>query len=359
MRLAAILIWLAMPLAAQDSAGDALAQMRAANAQLAAAASADDQIAALTAAVQAYETGMTALRAQLRAITAREAEQTAALAQRQERLARLLMVLSDIGQSPQPVMLANPTGAIGAVRAGMIIGDLTPALRAEVAVLRADLDGLRQLRLQRDQAITSLDDGLRAVQTARTDLGRAISERRDVPRRFDEDQVLTALLLAGSATLADLVDNLATIPPLETDATITPLVAAANLPLPVAGLVRTAGVGRAGIVIATAPRALVTAPVQATILFQGPLLDYGNVVILEPAADVLFIFAGLAEIFGKVGEVVLAQAPIGLMGGDPTTDDTNLTDIGAVEAGQTAQQLYVEVRQGQTAVNPDAWFALE
>lgn len=354
MRLTAILIWLAMPLAAQT---DALAQMRAAQAQLAAASDASDQIAALSAAVQAYETGLTALRAQVRDLTAQQEQQTAALAARQERLAQLLMVLTTIGQSPQPVMLANPAGPIGAVRAGMIIGDLTPALGAQVAQLRADLDTLADLRVQRDQAIASLNDGLRAVQTARSDLGRAISERRDLPRRFQEDQVLSALLIAGAASLADVVDNLPAPPPLGADA--PRLTAAADLPLPVAGLVSTAGAGRAGINIATAPRALVTAPVQATVLFRGPLLDYGNMIILEPAADVMFIFAGMAEIFGEVGEIVAAGAPIGLMGGADQSDDTNLTEIDTTGAGQSAPVLYLEVRQGQDVDNPDAWFALE
>lgn len=354
MRLAAILIWLAMPLAAQT---DALAQMRAAQAQLAASSDATDQIAALSAAVQAYETGLTALRAQLRDLTAQQDQQSAALAARQERLAQLLMVLTTIGQSPQPVMLANPAGPIGAVRAGMIIGDLTPALRAQVAVLRADLDALADLRAQRDLALTSLNDGLRAVQTARSDLGRAISQRRDVPRRFDEDQVLMALLVAGAENLADLADSLPAPPPLGDDA--PRLTAAADLPLPVAGLVSTAGTGRAGINIAAAPRALVTAPAQATILFRGPLLDYGNVIILEPAADVMFIFAGLAEIFGEVGEILAAGAPIGLMGGTEQVDDTNLTEIDSTGAGLGAQVLYLEVRQGQNVDNPDAWFALE
>ena len=48
--------------------------------------------------------------------------------------------------------------------------------------------------------------------------------------------------------------------------------------------------------LATASGALVSAPAAATVRFQGPLLDYGQVVILEPAPDVLFVLAGLGQV---------------------------------------------------------------
>ena len=43
-----------------------------------------------------------------------------------------------------------------------------------------------------------------------------------------------------------------------------------------------AGIKRPGIILATRPGALVNAPTAATIRYVGPLLDYGNVMILEP-----------------------------------------------------------------------------
>ena len=139
-------------------------------------------------------------------------------------------------------------------------------------------------------------------------------------------------------------------------ATLAP---AADLPLPVAGIIRTGTRDRPGITIAAAPRALVTSPVRATLLFRGPLLDYGNVIILEPAQDVLFVIAGMAEAFGQPGEIIEAGAPLGLMGGDVGMDDASSGHNQAIDAGQTTQPLYLEVRGGQGPVNPDAWFALE
>jgi septal ring factor EnvC (AmiA/AmiB activator) len=348
-------ILMALPVAAQQGADDAAARLLAANAQLAAAEGASDQVRALTETVKAYEAGLVAMRQSLREITAREEELTAALAARQTEIADLLMVLAGIGASPQPVMLANPQGPVGALRAGMMIADLTPDLQADALALQRELAVARATREARIAATDLMRDGLDFAQTARAELGRAISDRRDVPRRFTEDPAQTAERVAAAETLAALAREIAGrgVPP---DADLTP---AANLPLPVDGFISTGGGARPGITIAAAPRALVTSPVRATILYRGPLLDYGNVIILEPAEEVLFVLAGMQDVFGQVGEIVDIGAPLGLMGGDVGMDDANLIANTGIGAGQDAQPLYLEVRGRQGPVNPDAWFALE
>ena len=60
-----------------------------------------------------------------------------------------------------------------------------------------------------------------------------------------------------------------------------------SLALPVQGIVLrranqpdAAGVARPGIIMATRPGAIVTTPAAATIRYSGPLLEFGNVVIL-------------------------------------------------------------------------------
>ena len=120
-----------------------------------------------------------------------------------------------------------------------------------------------------------------------------------------------------------------------------------------------AGIRRPGVIVAARPRALVTAPAAATILFRGPLLDYGNVVILEPAADVLFVIAGLAEVFGEAGQVIPEGSPIGLLGGEVPSARAILTENGANAGGVASQTLYLEVREGQSPVNPADWFVLD
>jgi septal ring factor EnvC (AmiA/AmiB activator) len=83
------------------------------------------------------------------------------------------------------------------------------------------------------------------------------------------------------------------------------------------------------------------------------------VVILEPAADVLFVIAGLEEVFGEAGQVIPQGSPIGLLGGDAPNTNGNLTGNGSNEGGVATQTLYLEVRDGQSPVNPADWFVLD
>ena len=146
-----------------------------------------------------------------------------------------------------------------------------------------------------------------------------MADRTDLPRKFTEDPVKTALLIAASETLDGFAAGLSQISENEAD---LDLPAARNrkgrLPLPVtgeilrrAGETDAAGVTRPGVLIATRPRALVTTPTAATIRYRGPLLDYGLVMILEPQADLLFVIAGLDVVYGEIGQVLPAGSPIG------------------------------------------------
>lgn len=351
-RLIAVLICFASGAFAQQNAQEAAAQLQAAQEQLQAADGARDRIAALTKTVQAYEAGLAAMRQEQREIALREAILTEELDLRRAEFAQLLGVLSSISNTPQPVLRAHPDGPLNTVRAGMLVADVTPGLKDEVARLNALLAEAKAARIAQENAAQTLADGLQGAQTARAALGQAVSERTDLPSRFENDPVQTALLAASTQTLGDFAAGLAEAPP---DGSET-LTARGDLPLPVAGtILPDDDSGRPGLRIATAPRALVTAPVPATILFQGQLLDYGTVVILEPAAGVMFVMAGFDEVFGTAGQVLPAGAPIGLL----AANDGNLTEnIGNV-TGQPRSALYLEVRDGQTPVNPDAWFAVE
>lgn len=362
-------LW-ALPAFAQDQGAAAAAsaaarQIEQAAALLDSAESREDRIGSLTATVRAFEDGLVALRHSLRQVTIRQQALEADLDARSDEVARLLAVLQSMGSAPAPVLSLHPSGALGTVRSGMILADVTPALQVEVEALRAQLTELRELRLIQDSANAQVQEALDLAQEARAALAHAVAERTDLPRRFTEDPVALAVLIGASETLDAFAAGLAhTVA--EELAVIVPdaLDFKGQLPLPVAGTIirrageaDAAGVERPGWVISTRPRALVAAPVAATLRYRGPLLDYGNVVILEPAPDVLIIIAGLAEVFGEVGEVLPFGAPLGLMGGQAPAADAILNAEGNVDGLAQTETLYLEVREGQSLANPASWFA--
>lgn len=352
---------------AAEAAEQAARQLEAASIALNEARSSEDRIAALTETLQAYEEGMTALRDGLRRAAIRERTLTRDLDARSDEVARLLGVLQRMGRAPTPLLMLHPAGPTGTARSGMILADVTPGLQDKVAQLRAQLEEVETLRTLRADALETLQQGMTAAQEARAALSEAVSDRTELPRRFSEDPVQTALLLSNTETLAAFASSLS-----ETEATAdappAPDATAlkGQLALPVDGQVLrrsgeddAAGIKRPGILIATRPRALVSAPVAATVRYAGPLLDYGNVIILEPAQDVLWVFAGLDRVFGKIGQVLPEGAPVGLMGGDTGDAQAILTKTRQGAASNRPETLYLEVRDGQGATDPAAWFAYD
>ena len=137
-----------------------------------------------------------------------------------------------------------------------------------------------------------------------------------------------------------------------------------SLPLPVNGtLLRryneadAAGVRRPGLLLATRPLSIVTTPWPATIRYRGPLLDYGNVIILEPSSGYLLVLTGLNRVYGEIGEVLPAGGPVGLMGGDAPENSDFLSLSGQQGGSERTETLYIELRHGKKTVDPEQWFA--
>jgi murein hydrolase activator len=271
-----------------------------------------------------------------------------------------LGVLSTIEGEPGPLLLLHPTGPLGTVRSGMMLADVTPALQAEAETLRADLTELRDLRALQVAAGKRLSEGLGAAQNARSALSQAMSDRTELPRRFTEDPDVLKGLLESADTLEAFAAGLA----LDDTGSASFSEAKGQLDLPVLGRLLLApgetdarGVTRPGLSLASRPGALVVSPWAATVRYSGPLLDYGNVIILEPGGGYLLVLAGLEQVYGEVGEVVAKGAALGLMGGTGAQDGDFLVPATEGSGAAGTETLYLELRQGADPLNPMEWFA--
>ncbi len=348
-----------------EAARTAATQLEEASVALAQASSSRDRVKSLTKVVQAYETGLTALRAGLRRASIREAQLSKQLKAQEAEIASLLGVLQSMSKGPAPVVLVHPGGPMGTARSGMILADVTPALEAKASQVRRDLEEVTILRSLQEGAAETLQNGLTGAQDARTALSKAIADRTDPPLRFTEDPVQTALLIASTETLEGFASALVDLQIEGLEDVKLPDVMArkGTLALPVAstilrraGEADAAGIRRPGLVLATRPSALVVSPTPATIRYRGPLLDFGNVMILEPQPGVLFIFAGLAQVFGDVGQVLSEGAPVGLMGGSGLETGAILSQSGDASGNARPETLYIEIREGKSPVDPETWF---
>ncbi|MBV0890268.1 peptidoglycan DD-metalloendopeptidase family protein [Paracoccus sp. Z118] len=355
--------------AAARDAALAAEQLRSALGQMDQALTKDDQVVALTEIIRAYEIGLAALRDGLRRAGLREAEIREQFDARRDRLGRVLGVMTTMQRSPETALLLHPAGPTSTARSGMILHSVVPALQDEADKLKDDLDEIATVRALETSAANTLAEGLGQVQEARRLLASAVTDRSSLPVRFGDAPEEVRTLIQSADTLDAFASGIAGM---EKDIG-APMAdfegAQSSLPLPVMGTVLrgynqpdAAGVERPGLTIATAPAALVTTPWAATIRYRGPLLDYGNVMIVEPARGYLLVVAGLDQVFGEIGDVLSAGEPLGLMGGQ----EGSATEFGPAFvanaatgsiAGQT-ETLYLELRHGKETLDPADWFVM-
>jgi len=342
-------------------------QLNAAALALRDAEQASDRISALTQTIQAYEQGLIAMREGMRRAAIREQSLQLEFDNKSEEVSHLLGILQSIEATSSPLLLLHPSGPIGTARSGMIMSEVTPAIQAQADVLRRQLEEVALLHTLQQSSAQILVNGLRGAQDARTQLSQAISDRVNLPKKFSEDPVKTAILLDSSETLEGFASGLANIAEDTELQVVMPDFEAAKgtLSLPVHGtLLRSfneadaAGVRRPGLLLATRPLSIVTTPWAATIRYRGPLLDYGNVMILEPSSGYLIVLTGLNRVYGEIGEVLPAGAPVGLMGG-VAPDSGDFLSLSNDGRGSTrTETLYIELRYGKKPVDPEQWFAL-
>lgn len=329
---------------------------------LADARRAPDQVAALTRAIQAHEAGLSGLRAGMRDATLREATINRLLERQQAQISRLLGAMMAVERIEGPAMLVHPQGPLATARAAMMMADLAPAMQAQAAQIGQMARELADLRSLRETAIDTLDMGLRSLQAARAELSQAMADRRDLPPRVGDDEARMLVLLESVRTLEELATGLAQRPSALSSELPVFEAARGRLPMPVAGTVLhrageadAAGIVHPGLVLATEPGALVVSPWHGTVRYRGPLLDYGNVVLIEPGEGWLIVLAGLDVVYPRVGEVLAQGDALGLMPGGQNAID-EFVQMEPV-AGRS-ETLYLELRENGQAIDPGDWFDL-
>ncbi len=354
-RCAFLLILLAWSATAETSP-NAEAKLREAADVLAAAERAGDRVAALTQAVRAYEAGLATTRAELRRLTLRERELEAALASEDADLANLLALMQNATLQAKTQSLLHPGSAADTLRAGTLARSMVPTLFERAAVLEAQLIELDETRSLIDGVTATLEDGLAGVQTARVALGDALTGRNDLPERLGTNEAAMQALINSADSLSGLADSLLS------DGENSSSTGQAAWRPPVAGRLLVGfgeNVDRSGWSVATAPRALVTAPAALSVRFSGEFPDAGEVVILEADGARLLLLAGLSTRFVEIGQVLAPGDPIGFAGRGQLAAQDNLNVAEGRSSLNLNETLYIELRQGGAPVDPATVLTLE
>ena len=357
LRAALLLCCLGAPALAKDDplteTQAALAALGEADQTLTAAETAEDQRAALSQSVTAFERALQAIRAGERDLKRAERTLTAELQEDRAEIARLANTLIRMQKLEEGAMLIHPGGITDRIHAALAVERVTPVLKAASDEVAAKLSDLAILREALGKAETSAKAGLVRMRWAREELRRALSTNPAPPSDMADALETVA---AASRTLDLLIEGINALQGegLPINLPTSDLAERfGKLALPVEGeLVSTFGdpgdqgeVER-GATIVTGGGAFVRTPFDATVRYVGPFLGYGNVIVLEPAPDILLVLAGMKKVYVRPEEIVSDGAVLGEMPGETATE---------WPAPQT-ETLYVELRRGGSPVDPAGWF---
>jgi septal ring factor EnvC (AmiA/AmiB activator) len=366
-RRAALFAGLVLAAPAFAGASDPAAALAGASARVAEAGAALEaarapgpgRVVALASAVEGYEAALAGLRTGVAAAGGRAQALALGLATSRDEIARLLAALEAASRTPPPAPGLHPQGPLAAARAAAMMARLEPALRAEAAELRAALAGAAAARKLHDRGRAELEAGLTTLAAAQGELAAAMAAA--APAEAEPSPALAALA-RDSDSLTALAAALA-------EAGGAPAAAApepADRPMdwPVRGEVMrgfdepdAAGVRRPGLVLRAPPLSPVRAPADATVRYAGPFLEYGYVLVLEPAPGTMVVLAGLAQPQVPAGAAVRRGDIVGLLGGRPLDVEEYVMLPQAETGAGGGETLYIEVRQGRGPVDPVPLFA--
>ena len=180
-----------------------------------------------------------------------------------------------------------------------------------------------------------------------------------------ELQAQADLAAAQAQNIGELASSLSGAELVQTGILVSFSEARGFIPSPVSGRV-TAGFGDPdpwrrpgfGITLTAPAYSEVRSPWDGTVRFAGPLIDYGEVVVLEPEEGTLIVIAGLGTVDRLVGETVLTGERLGDLGGPIPDSDEFLLEASTDRAQIAEENLYIELRRDGQPVDPAPWFDL-
>ena len=243
----------------------------------------------------------------LTAINDREVAVNALEGRNRSQLARLLTVLVRFRRDPPPPPLVRPNDAVDAARAAILIKAITPELQRRARIYSAEA---REIARQRRLAAVANEAGFTADSLAADD--------------EDNGPVATVAAITGEPGQLDLVAPKRLLPPLD------------GKVIHGFGDDLSFGGKSNGLTLAAQARTAVYAPAKGLVQFAGPVKGWGVVIILRLTGGYHLVLAGLEGANASPGEDVFPGSKVGWM----------------PDGGEGPPQLYLEIRSGETPVNP-------
>lgn len=351
------------------------------------------QNAALIAAAQRVklaEIEVADVEERLAALIVQELEVRGRLDGSNAEIANVLAALERISLNPPPPLIVDPDDALGSARSAMLIAAIVPQLQAKAEAVTSDLKALTDIKTQALTEEATLKANYEVLEEEQLRIATLIAARRqgiDQRNQELESEEAEAVALASRATtLQELISSLSrratavNTPPPAADPD-APVLTPEQIQLALANTARTEpalpfgnvrgyltmpangvnvldygssdGFGGLshGVSLVTRAEAQVVAPADGWVLYKGPYLNYGQIVILNTGQNYTALLAGLDAVSVDIGQFVQMGMPLGTMG-SRTIGRSVTTNAGAAQP-----TLYIELRQNNEPIDPTGWWA--
>ncbi len=314
----------------------------------------------MAAEVQKQEGMLTAHEEKIAILEAQRREKLASLQARRMELSRALSAMIRFSGAPKEAVIAQPGSLERTLQTAEALGVMTQALRKEADSLKEQITEIDALKKQITDRYRQADERRKALAREQKKLEGKIAQGRhlrDKLYRDEERESETIVQLSKkSQSLQELLSTLENArrtrnqggPAHHTPAPVIESGEAASpiFRLPAEGRIlqrfgnhNVSSASSRGLLIATREGAQIVAPGAGEIVFTGPFMDYGRMVIIRHEEGLHTLLAGFERIDVTPGDRVEPGEPIGRMG-----------------AKNTGNRLYLELRKDGHPVDPAPWF---
>jgi len=322
-----------------------------------------ESLVALAGSIQTGETALSDMEHQLHILSVLLQEKTVALSKEQKKLELLVMAALSLSRTPAEAMMMMPTGALESMKTARALAMASDDIRKQTQLIGKQVAELNDLK----QKVAERRDALRSKQAAldkdRRDLESQVAQRTDLLQKLSQESRAEDEKRANLAKKAkDLKDLVASVEQEEEQVrqqekqqkrgsghalrSFVNVQGHVRPPPAVGQVVQSFGGALAGDAVSkgttlrTRAGARVTNPYDGEVVFTGPFLAYGQMVIIRHGDGFHTLLAGLLKIDVEVGQFLLEGEPIGAMGDD-----------------ESGNRLYIELRQNNQPVDPALWMS--
>ena len=307
----------------------------------------------LAASLQRSEANAQKTEKELDSLSAELARTEREFATRKDEYAHTIASLLRMKNLPPTAMFSDKKSASELIQTSRILQNTNEALAQRALQLRQESQRLAGLKRKVGERKQTVVKDRAALGEKQRQLATELKTRQRLQEKLERDHSATRAqvnkLSRESASLQELIGKLESAPQLARKTTSTPLAslgsARGRAQLPVVGSLlhafgekKNANETYRGLVLSARPGATVVAPYAGEVVFTGPFMNYGRMVLLKHGDGFISLLAGLGDISVGLNQQLGKGEPIGIMAG-------------------AKPSLYVELRERSKPIDPSTWFA--